>query len=354
MRPNRPHAGTMGRRGRSRTHQQRWLLGRGRKGPRFSAVSRSRRRRQGLKSIRERRARAEQSLRDGRQGLGSLAGLAVFVYVVGGLTVLARLRRIDLPAEVVIPKIPRERAYGLAQLLWTLVLGGLVAALAIWLLPAREPEETWRQWSARLVAQDKRKWIPAVFGLAAIVLIAPLSVNGLAYVGILLLGVVSFVAWSRRRGRLVSFLVALLLAGAVTVLRQLEFPTPFAGAEVTLAPGKAPLIPEAHDGLILARVVETTNDEILLSYQSPENKQLKTEKGIRQPPRLLVIPRDSVARIRYQLPPNSQSQSNSIAQELVGFSPPPLPLMCLIPTCEWDATNNVELAEPTASPPFVF
>ena len=280
------------------------------------------------------------------KALASLAGLAVFVYVIGGLTVLARLRRIDLPAEVVIPKIPRERLalIGLAQLLWTLVLGGLVAALAIWLLPARQPEETWRQWSARLVAEDKRKWIPAVFGLAAIVLIAPLSVNGLAYVGTLLLGVVSFVAWSQRRGRLVSFLVALLLAGAVTVLRQLEFPTPFAGAEVTLAPGKARLIPEAHDGLILARVVETTNDDILLSYQSPENKRLKEEKGIRQPPRLLVIPRDSVARIRYQLPPNSQSQSNSIAQEVVGFSPPPLPLMCLIPTCEWDATSNVELA----------
>jgi hypothetical protein len=166
--------------------------------------------------------------------------------------------------------------------------------------------------------------------------------------------VISFVAWSRRRGRLVSFLVALLLAGAVTVLRQLEFPTPFAGAEVTLTPESAPHIPEAQDGVILARVVETTDDEILLSYQTQENKTLKEEKGIRQPPRLLVIPRDSVARVRYQLAPGSQSHSNSLAQEMVGFSPPPLPLMCLIPTCEWDETSDVELAEPTSSPPFVF
>jgi len=198
------------------------------------------------------------------KALGSIAGLAVFVYVVGGLTVLARLRRIDLPPEVVIPKIPRERLalIGLAQLTWTLVLGGLIAALAIWLLPDREPEESWRHWWARLPRQDKRKWIPALFVLAAIVLIAPLSANGLAYVGILLLGVISFVAWSRRRGRLVSFLVALALAGAVTVLRQLEFPTPFTGAEVTLTPGSAALIPEAQNGVILARVVETTDDEI--------------------------------------------------------------------------------------------
>src|SRR5215207_3275219 len=96
------------------------------------------------------------------KALGSLAGLAIFVYMVGGLTVLARLRRIDLPPEVVIPEIPRERLalIGLAQLLWTLVLGGLIAALAIWLLPDREPEESWGDWWARLPAENKRKWIP--------------------------------------------------------------------------------------------------------------------------------------------------------------------------------------------------
>jgi hypothetical protein len=291
------------------------------------------------------------------KALGSLAGLAIFVYVVGGLTVLARLRRIDLPPEVVIPEIPRERLalIGLAQLLWTLVLGGLIAALAIWLLPDREPEETWGQWWARLRGHDKRKWIPALFVVVAIVLIAPLSANGLAYVAILLLGVILFVAWGRRRGRLVSFLVALVLAGAVTVLRQLEFPTPFAGAEVTLTPEAAPLIPEAQDGVIpVARVVETTSDDILLSYQTAENKLLKEERGIREPPRLLVIPRESVARIRYQVAPHAASHSNSIAQEVIGFAPPPLPLMCLIPTCEWDETSDVELEEPSASPPFVF
>jgi len=294
------------------------------------------------------------------KALGSLAGLAIFVYVVGGLTVLARLRRIDLPPEVVIPEIPRERLalIGLAQLLWTLVLGGLIAALAIWLLPDRGPDETWWRWRARLWHHDKRRWIPALFVVVAIVLIAPLSANGLAYVAILLLGVILFVGWGSRRGRLVSFLVALLLAGAVTVLRQLEFPTPFAGAHVTLTPEAAaritPRIPEAEDGMILARVVETTSDDILLSYQTPEQKEAKEERGIREPPRLLVIPRDSVAWIHYQVAPSSASHSNSIAQEVIGFAPPPLPLMCLIPTCEWDETSDVEAEEPSASPPFVF
>jgi hypothetical protein len=290
------------------------------------------------------------------KALGSLAGLAIFVYVVGGLTVLARLRRIQLPPEVVIPEIPRERLalIGLAQLLWTLVLGGLIAALAIWLLPDREPEETWRHWWARLGGHDKRKWIPALFVVVAIVLIAPLSANGLAYVAILLLGAILFVGWGRRRGRLVSFLVALVLAGAVTVLRQLEFPTPFAGADVTLTPEAAARIEEDRDGVIKARVVETTSDDILLSYQSPAEKKAKRERGIRQPPRLLVIPRDSVAWIRYQVAPHAASHSNSIAQEVIGFAPPPLPLMCLIPTCEWDETSEVELEEPSSSPPFVF
>jgi hypothetical protein len=290
------------------------------------------------------------------KAIASLAGLAIFVYVIGGLTVLARLRRPDLPAEVVIPTIPRERLalIGLAQLLWTIVLGGLIAAAALWLLPDREPDETWRNWWARLPRQGKGKWIPALVVLAAIILIAPLSANGLAYVCILLLGAFWFVAFSRRQGRLVSVLVALLLAGALTVLRQLEFPTAFTGAEVTLTPQSAPLVEEAQGGVIFARVVETTNEDILLSYQTPENKRLKIEKGIRLPPRLLVIPRESVARIRYQLPPNTASHSNSLLQEMIGFSPPPLPLMCLLPTCEWDESGDVELREPSSSPPFVF
>ena len=67
------------------------------------------------------------------KALAALAGLAVFVYVIGGLTVLARLERLELPAESVVPEIPRERLalLGLAQLLWTLVLGGAIAVLAL-------------------------------------------------------------------------------------------------------------------------------------------------------------------------------------------------------------------------------
>ena len=292
------------------------------------------------------------------KALGSLAGLAVFIYVVGGLTVLARLQRLDLPAEVVVPKIPRERLalVGLAQLLWTLVLGGLIAALAIWMLPDREPEESWPQWWGRIRRERKKRWVPAVAVVAAIVLIAPLSANGLLYVGVLVTGVTWFVAWSRLHGRLISVAVALLLAGAVTVLRQLEFPTPFTAANVTLTTESAELIQEddVTEGVIHARVVQTTGDEILLSWESKEQNEREERLGVRLPPRLLVIPRDSVEEIRYQLPAKPQSHSDSLAQHLVGHSVPPLPLMCLLPTCEWDESGDIEEAEPTFSPPFVF
>jgi hypothetical protein len=142
----------------------------------------------------------------------------------------------------------------------------------------------------------------------------------------------------------------------VTVLRQLEFPTPFTAANVTLTSESAALIQEddVTEGVIHARVVQTTGDEILLSWESKEQNEREERTGERLPPRLLVVPRDSVEEIRYQLPSKPQSHSDSLVQHMVGRSPPPLPLMCLIPTCEWDESSGVEVGEPTFSPPFVF
>jgi hypothetical protein len=297
------------------------------------------------------------------KALAALAGLAVFVYVIGGLTVLARLERLELPAEAVVPEIPRERLalLGLAQLLWTLVLGGTIAALALWLIPAREPGESWRTWLGRLPRQGKRKWIPALALLAVIVLIAPWSVNGLIYLAALLLGVAWFIAKGRDRP-VIGVVLALALAGGVTVLRELEFPARFTRAEVTLTRESAPLFPEARRGAgservietAAARVIETTDDQVLIGYESPGQAEQETATGARLPPALLVIPRESVARLFYEVPEDPASHSNSLAQEVLGVSPTPLPLMCLIPSCEWDDTGDVEHDEPAWSAPFVF
>ena len=297
------------------------------------------------------------------KALAALAGLAVFVYVIGGLTVLARLERLELPAEAVVPEIPRERLalLGLAQLLWTLVLGGAIAALALWLIPPRELGESWRRWLGRLPGHEKRKWIPALALLAVIVLIAPWSVNGLVYLAALLLGVAWFIGRGRDRP-LIGVLLALALAGAVTVLRELEFPARFTRAEVTLTRESAPLFPEARRGkgseraieTAAARVIETTDDQVLIGYESPAQAKRELDTGTNLPPALLVIPRDSVARIFYEVPEDPASHSNSLAQEVFGMSPDPLPLMCLIPSCEWDDTSDVEHAEPAWSAPFVF
>lgn len=54
---------------------------------------------------------------------------------------------------------------------------------------------------------------------------------------------------------------------------------------------------------------------------------VETRRELALPPALLLIPRESVTRI---------------------------PLMCLIPSCEWDDTSDVEHAEPAWSAPFVF
>jgi hypothetical protein len=321
------------------------------------------------------------------EALGTIAGLAVFVYAIGGLSVLARLERLELPAEPVLPEIPRERLalLGLSQLLWTLVLGGAIAALALWLIPGRRTGESWRAWLERLPREEKRRWIPALVLLVVIVLIAPVSVNGLFYLAALFLGIAWFVASPRERP-LVWVLLALLVAGIVTVLRELEFPARFTRAEVTLTKGSAPLFPEARKDVLSrrvieledasagsigpaklrkierrdarviqersARVIETTADQVLIGFESRKQQQTENETGERLPPALVVIPRDSVARLRYEIHEDPASHSNSVAQKVLG-SPGPLPLMCLIPSCEWDETD-VESDEPAWSAPFVF
>jgi hypothetical protein len=319
--------------------------------------------------------------------LGTLAGLAVFVYVIGGLSVLARLERLELPAEAVIPEIPRERLalLGLAQVLWTLVLGGAIAVLALWLIPERRSGDSWKTWLKRLPGEEKLRWIPTLVLLVVIVLIAPWSVNGLLYMVVLLAGIAWFIARGRERP-LVGFLLVLLVAGIVTVLRELEFPARFTRAEVTLTKGSAPLFPEARKDVLSrrlieledadagpigpaklrairrrdarviqersARVIETTADEVLIGFESRKQQQTENETGERLPPALIVIPRDLVARLRYEIHEDPASHSNSVAQTVLG-TPDPLPLMCLIPSCEWD-TSDVESDEPAWSAPFVF
>ena len=87
-------------------------------------------------------------------------------------------------------------------------------------------------------------------------------------------------------------------------------------------------------------MIETTDDQVLIGYESPAQAAQETATGARLPPALLVIPRESVARLYYQVPEDPASHSNSLAQEVLGMSPPPLPLMCLIPSCEWDDSGR--------------
>jgi hypothetical protein len=291
--------------------------------------------------------------------LGTLAGLAVFVYVIGGLTVLVRLDRLELSGEVVIPEIPRERLalLGLAQVLWTLVLGGLIAVAALVLLrgSARGKGEAWGAWWRRLRSERKREWIPALVLLVVIVLIAPVSLNGFLYLAVLLFGVGWLMASGRTPsvGSIAAVVASLLIAAAITVLREREFPEPFDRAEVALSKEKVAGVPEAVQGRVSGRVIESTDDELLLGYEAPEIEAREKATGERIPPNLLVIPQGSVDRILYQGLIEPQSHSESVAQVAFGWAVR-FPLVCLVPTCEWDDSGEVEHREPTFSPPFSF
>ena len=122
-----------------------------------------------------------------------------------------------------------------------------------------------------------------------IVLIAPWSIDGLAYVAVLLVGMAWFIGHGRDRP---------LLA-----LRS-----------TAIGPKRTSAI-ERRDARVIdhlnARIIETTDDAVLIGFEGER-------------------------------------------QKVLGTSPRPLPLMCKIPSCEWDETADVESYEPAWSAPFVF
>lgn len=289
------------------------------------------------------------------KALAAIASLAVFVYLIGGATVLVRLDRLELPAEAIIPEIPRERLalLGLTQILWSLLLAGALSAAAFWALPGREPKETWRKWKESLAAHDRRRWAGTLVALALVVALAPVSVNGLLYVLVLLGGTAWFLACALRVHPLITVIVAIGMASVLTIARELEFPSPFPTAVVTLSEDVESLVPESVDGKISARVIEKTDDEVLLGYESAEQDAREAaEPGLRLPPVLLVLPRDQVIRMTYGLPGSPQSHSDSLLQKVFDWPPP----MCLLSlACEWDtAPDGNESGEETYTVPLVF
>jgi hypothetical protein len=285
------------------------------------------------------------------KALAVVAGLAIVVYIIGGLGMYARLQRQGLPPEAIVPEIPRERLalLGLTQLLVTVVLG----LLLVWLarrVPAREPQESWRVWWQRVVAN----WAfmaASVAGFLIVVLLAPWSVNGVLLIVLLLVAFVWFLGWGRRVDPIVVFAVALAVAVGFTVLRQLEFPTPHTMATVTLTPRGAELVPEARlveeavllegaDGteleagpqaenrVIRGRVLVTTDSELLLGWESQVQRLQETETG-EQDLTLLRIPRSRVGELAYDAQKDPVTFSDSVVGKLGGPD-----LKCLIPICQ--------------------
>jgi hypothetical protein len=280
------------------------------------------------------------------KALAVVAGLAIVVYIIGGLSMYARLQRQGLLAEAVVPEIPRERlaVLGLTQLLVTIILG-LLLVWAARRLPARGAGELWSEWWPR-VRGSKAFLVAAVVVVAAALLITPVSWNG-ALSAVLVLGALCwFLAWGRRVDPLLLFLVALGVAVAFTVLRQLEFPTQLSPGTVILTEKGAERVPEAVNGEIDARVIAFTDDEVLLGYESPEQIAREDVTGQQEDLVLLRIPRKSVATIAYDLPKDPVSFSESLPETLFGYPK----LKCLPPTCQWGHDEQ----DRAIAVPFVF
>jgi hypothetical protein len=264
------------------------------------------------------------------KALGAVAGLAIVVYIVGGIGVYARLQRQALPPEAIVPEVPREQLVflGLGQLFITTVLGFLL----LWAtrrMPGRLPDEGWDAWVQRVRTQ--KVFLALLAGaFVAILVLTPYSTNGLI-AAMLLVGFVAWVlGWGWRVGPIVLVSVALAVAITYTVVRVSEFPPPYTTATVRLTAEAGQLVPEDQDGVVRARVLSVTDDEVLLGYESSEQRAREAETGVQMDLSLIRLPRDAVGEILYDAPRNPASFSESVTEHVFGAPN----VMCIVPTCQ--------------------
>jgi hypothetical protein len=217
-------------------------------------------------------------------GLAALGGLA---YLVALAVIGLRLKKADLPSTEVLSAIPRDHLLvaGTIELLMTVLIAALLVVLAF---------------------ISRRSLLAQAFLLLALVAILPWSVLGAVWLGVTGVLVALLRFWRKPPAAVVIGAVA-VAAVTLTLVRQAEFPSPFASARVALEqePGEREKLP------ISGKYLGATSDEVLV--------------GVRD--RVVMIPRARVDRLALASLRQPIKSPESLLARLG------VELTCLIPTC---------------------
>ncbi len=209
------------------------------------------------------------------QVAGAATGFVVFLHLVGGMIVWARLSALNLPADQVVGSLPREflLTTGTRALLIPLVSGSAAAAV-VYLVGG---------------SGGVGQWIPALslfVAIAVVVLVVRLSWDRLALVALLGAALVAAAVYltvfaagtaSVRRTAWTLFLAVALFGGVVAFLRAQVPPVKLGRAYITFKNG------------------ETTTGYYLAA--TPEDVYLIPGAFGRSVGRVLVVPRDLIANV---------------------------------------------------------
>jgi hypothetical protein len=255
-------------------------------------------------------------------GVASLGGLA---YLIALVVMVIRLQDAGLPSVEVVSALPRDQllVLGIVELIVTVAVAGVLVGLAILssrlkALRQKEGDQPRRRtYSTELVVA---RW--TVIGLMVIsLLLVPISVPGLLWAAALIVLLVYLVLLPNPP--LWQILLVAIVAGlTLTLTRQLEFPSPFAGAIVAIkADGESAEVP------ISGSYLGSTSSEVLIGVKDQETRRLERLLGKGLPSSLVMVPRARIEQVVLEPAPAPSKPSESIAEWLG------VPIACLFPKC---------------------
>lgn len=239
-------------------------------------------------------------------GIAALGGVA---YLVALLVTALRLRDAGLPSHEVLSTIPRDQLIvgGTIELLATLVGAAVLVVLAV-----------------------VSRYSLVLQGLLILLLVLILPVSWLGAAWLLLTGMlVALLRFWREPPVLLVIGAFAVAAVLLTLLRQAEFPSPFAGARIALkAEGGGDGKPAIRVPPIAGRYIGATSTDILVGVKGEQREAVEELlAGARVPDSLVMVPRARVDQLVLTSSRRAAEPPDSLAAR-AGID-----LTCLIPTC---------------------
>lgn len=276
------------------------------------------------------------------KAIATVAGTGVFFFAAGYYIEWQRLKEDSLPAEEILPLIPKEQvaAAGVRELFVSTVFAGLVLAflgvLLVWLIRlAHDPSRRWVTRLLKPIVAREGIFATGAIGLLTLMLV-PTSKGGIVsaivvtvlfFVGIKLVNDFLEAEETKRFPLWQLSLAVAIVAIVLTTARQWEFPERRPVATVTLTNGS----------VLRGRYVASDANRILI---------VNGDNSARPPVRLIDLRRDRVRNLRLERRPPEEPGDRSLLAELLAPLPAAVQLTCIPPECR--SGNNDRIGPSSA------